>query len=283
MVLIPDLESFDIIELSSSGGKDSLAQCAYVARLLAERGILHRGVVVHANLGRVEWPGTPALVAAQAAHIGLRFVEVSRPQGDLLQHVEEMGFWPKPSTRYCTADHKRGQILRMLTMLAEEVRRERLAAFYRHEASCLDEPYRPIRVLNCIGLRAEESTGRKKKPNLSLEKRGSGKGHRKTVHVWLPVQDWTEEEVWAECHASGAPIHPAYAHGLPRASCIFCIFAPREALVVSGRAHPELLAEYVRVERKIGHDFKVHLPLAQISADIAAGAQPSGMVPNWCM
>ena len=118
---LPDLESYDVIEVSSSGGKDSQAMVFYVAGLLRERGLLDRGVVVHADLGRVEWRGTLAIAAAQAELAGLRFRSRARPQGDLLDHVEQLGKWPMPTQRYCTADHKRGQILVVMTELAAEI------------------------------------------------------------------------------------------------------------------------------------------------------------------
>src|SRR5690349_4209172 len=105
--MLPDLASYDVIEISSSAGKDSQAMTFYVASLLQERGLLSRGVVVHADLGRVEWPGTPALAELHAKLAGLRFVKVKRPQGDLLAHVEKLGKWPMPTQRFCTADHKR--------------------------------------------------------------------------------------------------------------------------------------------------------------------------------
>lgn len=273
-VKAPDLTVFDWIEVSSSGGKDSHAMKAHVAELARAAGVLDRVVVVHADLGRVEWPGTPELVEAQARHLGLRFMKVKREQGDLLSQVEQLGKWPMPTQRYCTAMHKRGQILRALTALASETR-----AALRGTA----EANRPVRILNCVGLRAEESPGRARRPELVRDPRSSGKGTRKIVDVWLPIQNWTEAEVWAACRASGAPIHPAYDAGLPRASCVFCIFAPEAALQIAGLAHPELLAEYVRVEEKIGHTFKRHLPIAKVAADLAAGVRPTGHVQSWCM
>lgn len=267
--MTPDLASYDIIEISSSGGKDSLAMKAHVSALLGAADLLHRGVVVHADLGRVEWPGTPDLVERQSTHFGLAFIKVKRLQGDLLDHVEKLGKWPMPTQRFCTADHKRGQIIVAFTRLAASVRA-------RGEAEG-----RPVRILNCVGLRAEESPGRAKRPALVRDKRASsGKRH---VDVWLPIQSWTEAEVWAACNASGAPIHPAYAAGLPRASCVFCIYAPEAALQIAGLAHPELLAEYVAVEKRIGHTFKRHLPIAKVASDLAAGVRPAGAIESWCM
>jgi 3'-phosphoadenosine 5'-phosphosulfate sulfotransferase (PAPS reductase)/FAD synthetase len=277
METAPDLASYDVIEISSSGGKDSLAMCWYLSQLLREAGLLDRGVVVHADLGRVEWPGTPALVEAQAKHFGLRFVKVKRAQGDLLEHVRAMGHWPKPVSRYCTSDHKRAQIYRAFTAFGVEVRAKRALEI----ADGGDA--RPVRILNCIGLRSEESSGRARRPQLLRDPKASGKGTSKIVDAWLPIQHWSEAEVWAACRASGAPLHPAYAAGLPRASCVFCIYAPETALQIAGLAHPELLAEYVAVEREIGEDFKHHLPLAKVQADLAAGVRPSGPVENWSM
>lgn len=270
--MIPDLRSYDVIEISSSGGKDSQAMLFHVAGLLRERGILGRGVVVHADLGRVEWQGALEVAEAQAKIAGLRFIASARPQGDLLAHVEHLGKWPMPTQRFGTADHKRGQILTVLTALADEARRAR-------EAGAGGTA--PIRVLNCVGLRAEESPGRKRAPALKVGARGNSA--RKQIDMWLPIQGWTLEQVWAAVRASKAPVHPAYAAGLPRASCVFCIYAPEVALRRAGRANPELLAEYVALEQRIGHSFRKRLPIAKVAADIAAGMSDDGPIESWCM
>ncbi len=249
---------------------------SHVARLAREADVIDRVVVVHADLGRVEWPGTSELAEAQAQHFGLRFMRVSRVQGDLLQHIEKLGKFPMPTQRFCTADHKRAQIYRAFTMLADDAR-DRLASKAAAEGCKFT---RPIRILNCVGLRAEESPGRAKRPEIARDPKPSGR--RKVVHTWLPIQGWTEAEVWAACRASGAPMHPAYAAGLPRASCVFCIYAPESALQVAGLAHPALLAEYVAVEARIGHTFKRHLSLATVQWDLTNGVRP-GKVKSWAM
>jgi 3'-phosphoadenosine 5'-phosphosulfate sulfotransferase (PAPS reductase)/FAD synthetase len=277
----PDLASYDVIEVSTSAGKDSLAMLAHVAELARRADVLYRVVAVHADLGRVEWPGTLEIAKAQAEHLGVQFLAVRRPQGDFLDLVRHYGHWPKPDTRYCTAMLKRGQILRALTRLANEARAERGKPFCAGDAAAAQYKA-PVRILNCVGLRAEESPGRARQPAFKPGGRGSGKGKRKVVDLWLPIHAWTEAEVWEACRASGAPIHPAYAAGLPRASCVFCIYAPREALVVAGKLHPELLAEYVAVEKEIGHAFKHKLPMAVVAEDVARGVA-TGPIANWRM
>lgn len=266
----PDLRAYDIVEISSSGGKDSHAMVHHVAGLLRGLGILDRGVVVHADLGRMEWPGSLETARAHAEAAGLRFRSLKRPQGDLLDQARALRHWPTPSTRWCTANHKRGQILVVLGELAAEERTRRGLS-----------KTAPIRILNCVGLRAEESPGRAKRPALQIGARGSSP--RRLIDMWLPIKAWSTEQVWEAVHASGWPVHPAYEKGLPRASCIFCIYAPRAALQIGAREHPKLLAEYVKVEREIGHEFKHHLPIADIARDIERGVVPAEKIESWRM
>ena len=83
---MPDLGSYDVILVNSSAGKDSQAALDYVYRLAAAVGVEARIIVVHADLGRVEWDGTRDLAEEQAKHYGLRF-EVVQRNGDLLDQV----------------------------------------------------------------------------------------------------------------------------------------------------------------------------------------------------
>lgn len=57
----PTLTDFDIILVNTSGGKDSQTMLRKLARLAAAAGVTDRVVVVHADLGRVEWAGTKDL------------------------------------------------------------------------------------------------------------------------------------------------------------------------------------------------------------------------------
>lgn len=256
-----DLRAYDLVLLNTSGGKDSQAMLDHVVRLAREQGATDRLVAVHADLGRVEWKGTRELAEQQARAYGLRFVAVTRPQGDLLTHVEQRRMWPSSSARYCTSDHKRGQVARVLTGLVRALRLDR-----------------PARVLNCLGFRAEESPARAKRPALSRDTRQSN--GRREVTTWLPTHTWTVAQVWATIRASGVPHHPAYDLGMPRLSCVFCIFAPRPALTLAGKHNPELLAEYAAVEARIGHQFRQDVTMAQVKADVDAGVD-GGPIRTW--
>lgn len=263
--MTPDLTSYDIVLVNTSAGKDSQTMLDYVVTQADSLGIKDRIVAVHCDLGRVEWQGTRELAQAQAEHYGVRFEVVKRTQeSDLLEHVANHGKWPGSNTRFCTSDHKRGPVLCLITKLVAERWRK---------------GQRPVRVLNCLGLRAAESRKRASLPRLERnEKASNGKRH---VDNWLPIQEWTDAQVWNSIHRSQVPYHKAYDLGMPRLSCVFCIFAPKPALMIAGHHNPELLNDYVDVERRINHTFTKDISLVSIQAALQAGAAIPQRVSTW--
>src|SRR5438046_10504548 len=89
---------------------------------LCDKAVIPRSrlVVAHADLGRVEWPGTRELAEEQARHYGLAFYTVRRLQGDLLEHIAQRGMIPSPTARFCTSSHKRDQVSRLFTRLTAQ-------------------------------------------------------------------------------------------------------------------------------------------------------------------
>lgn len=271
-----NVADYGLIIVNTSGGKDSVAMLDVVCELAREAGVLDRVVAVHADLGRVEWPGTRELAERQATAQGVPFVACSRMGGvarkdgkaykagetfgDLLDYVERRGRWPDSGNRYCTSDFKRGPIGVVITRLANERRAKR--------------------VLSCMGMRAAESPARAKRAAFGRDDaRSNGK---REVWEWLPIHDWSEDAVWQRIRERGLEYHPAYDLGMPRLSCSFCIFAPRSALVLAGIARPDLLADYVRVEREIGHTFRHKLPIAAVAAAVDAGERPDTAALDGC-
>jgi 3'-phosphoadenosine 5'-phosphosulfate sulfotransferase (PAPS reductase)/FAD synthetase len=257
-----DLAAFDWIVVNTSAGKDSQTTLKVVVDQARAAGVLDRVVAVHADLGRMEWTGTRALAEQQATLHGVRFIAVRRERGDLLAQVAMRGMWPDRGNRYCTSDQKRDQIAKVFTQLVRST----------------PKLGRRVRILNCMGLRAAESRDREKLAPLTLNRRASN--GRRTVINWLPVFAWSIEEVWADIRASGIPHHPAYDLGMPRLSCIFCVFSSRPALILAGKHNPELLAEYVAVEKRINHRFRNDQSIAEIAEAIERGEEP-GPITTW--
>lgn len=257
-----DLASYDIILVNSSAGKDSQAMMDEVVRLADAAGVRDRIVVAHADMGRVEWEGTRELAGEHAAHYGLPFEVVRRSLGDLLDQVEQRHAanvakgkdhapWPSSEARWCTSDQKTSQVLKLMTRLVAEV-----------------EADRPVRILNCLGIRAAESSARARKVPFGPDRQATN--GRRHVDRWLPIFAWSEDQVWARIATAGTRPHPAYAAGMPRLSCCFCVLAGRSALVRAAQLNPALAAEYEAVEERVGFTFRVGLSIAEIVAEAEA-------------
>lgn len=245
---IPDLGRFDVVLINSSAGKDSQAMLTYLVSLADNQDVSRdKLIVVHADLGRVEWDGTRELAEEHAAAYGLRFEVVRRERGDLLEQIEARGMFPSSTARYCTSDQKTAQVAKLMTRLADE---HRAAGGGR------------VHILNCLGIRAQESPARAKKVAYGIDRPASN--GRRMVTRWLPIFDWDIERVWDTIHTSGLRWHSAYDAGMPRLSCVFCVLAGHRELVLAATLNPKLARTYADVEAKIGHTFKADLSMAQI-------------------
>lgn len=155
--------------------------------------------------------------------------------------------WPSAAIRQCTSDLKRGPI-------AREVRRYANARGY-------------TRIVNCTGIRAEESPSRARRPVFARNARGSIAGRE--WYEWLPIHDFTTAQVFATIRAAGERPHWAYAAGNSRLSCVFCILARPRDLANGARHRPELYAKYLELERRTGYTMhQSRRPLAEL---VAAG------------
>lgn len=258
-----DLTTYDVLLLSTSGGKDSQAMLVEVVRQARELGVFDRCVAIHADLGDVEWAGTKELAQKQAEMLGLPFVVVRNERETMLERVgrpqvkdpSKLWKWADNQNRWCTSDFKRAPIQKWIT-----------AAHREHTAKTGRKDFR---VLNIMGLRAQESPARAKKAAFQPNDRGTTKS--RTVDTWLPIHEWTEDHVWAMIRESGLPHHNAYDLGMPRLSCVFCIFAPKSALVLAGHHNRELLDRYVAKEDEIGFTFRKELSLRQVREAVIRG------------
>ncbi|MFD0052077.1 phosphoadenosine phosphosulfate reductase family protein, partial [Actinomycetes bacterium NPDC127524] len=156
--------------------------------------------------------------------------------------------WPSSAARWCTPDAKRGPIRTLYTRLVAELAHLALG--------------RPVRILECIGQRAAESTARAQLAEVEIN-RGASNGKR-TVTTWRPIHAWSDRKVWREIARSRLPYHPAYDWGNRRLSCVFCVLGCNNDLVNGARRVPELAAAYARTEVVVGSDFKKGLSMREI-------------------
>lgn len=288
------LSDYDIVVISVSAGKDSQAMLIRVVEQADAEGYPRdKLVVVHADMGRVEWPGTIEAASDHAAAFGLRFEVVAREQGDLLDHVRDRRdrlddaarklwaeaeqlraagqvaeaevaaaaaqrkwdapAWPGPgNARWCTSDHKTAQIQKLITQLASDWRTD-----HRGEN-------RPFRVLQAMGMRAEESADRAAAPPVRRNPRSNG---RKEITDWRPIHEWLVGKVWDTIHRSGIPYHYAYDLGAERVGCVLCFYKRRAELVAAVLHNPKLAQEYLTTERYARSTFKHNLSIGDVIAD----------------
>lgn len=250
----PDLKLYDLVLINTSAGKDSQAIADVVIERARRASVLDRVVFVHADLGEAEWPGTTELVREHAAHYGLPVHIVARTVDGriqtILERVLQRGMWPDAARRWCTSDHKRGPIRKLMTKLTTELRESGTVVG------------RPVAILNTLGMRAQESPARRKRAPYRYDR--SASNSRRHVDEWLPIHPWRTEQVWSRIRRAGTRHHWAYDAGMSRLSCRFCVLASRDDLVCSARLNPDLAAKYAAAETHTGHQFRHDLSIAEI-------------------
>lgn len=231
-----------------------------IAELADAAGVRGRVTVVHNDLGTtdtglpVEWPGVRELAQEQADHYGFPLLVTRREKGGLWRQLrDQRRKFPSSSARWCTSDQKTAQGMKTVTRLCAQT-------------GITD---RPVEVLYCLGLRAEESTGRARKPVLELDRAHSS--GRRTITRWLPIHGWTEGQVWQRIIRSGVRHHWAYDAGMTRLSCSLCVLASSCDLVRAARLRPDLAREYAELEEELGHAFRADMSMADIVAEASLG------------
>ena len=231
-----------LVAINHSGGKDSQCMTILLSRLVPREQLL----VVHAPLGEVEWPDAQTLIEATIPDdVPLILAPVTSGKS-LLESIEARGRFPSASVRWCTSSHKRGPIEREL----------------RHDLR--SHPRFAGRLVNAMGLRADESAARARKTPWKRSDRNSRAG--RTWFDWLPIFDLSTDDVFRIIRDAGQSPHWAYAAGMSRLSCSFCILASRADLRRAAELRPDLYRKYTELEQRIGHTLSpTRLPLPQLT------------------
>jgi DNA sulfur modification protein DndC len=206
--------------INFSGGKDSSAMLAYLCETYPD--VPKR--VIFANTGW-EHPDAEAWSRSIVALFGLELHVVKNKNKTFLTMAANRGKFPGMQTRQCTSDLKRDPIQTWTRRNAQD-----------------------SLIVNCMGIRAEESASRSKMRPLKRNKRMT-KGGR-TVWDWLPIHNWTEKQVLDYLEARNIPLHPCYQY-LRRFSCRICIFMTQHDLRQVKKHDPQAVDIIADLERKI--------------------------------
>ncbi|MEO0405944.1 MAG: phosphoadenosine phosphosulfate reductase family protein [Cyanobacteria bacterium P01_A01_bin.135] len=198
------------LAVSVSGGKDSDAMLRFLSKRHSAKGWTGQLFALFCDLGRIEWAGVSEHLHSFCAELEVPLVRVipKRSMIDEWQHryntifekQQHKPFWSSSSARYCTKHEK--------TQPSDK---------FLRQYSC---------VVCAIGLRAEESTARAKKPRYQVRddiastwyktpkscktaeekeawaERAFQMWHRsgrrgRFALTWHPIHHWSLEEVWA--------------------------------------------------------------------------------------
>lgn len=241
------------LAVSVSGGKDSDAMLRHLTALHQSQSWTGQLFAITADLGRIEWPGTLEHIQSVCAELDVALIVVRRQKGSMIdrwderrqvlisqQQAEEGAialngkvgklseitslkegskpFWSSSTARYCTKEMKTAEVDRYLR---------------RFNA-----------VVCAVGIRAEESSSRAKKPHFQVRNdittatlkasRGlNAEQHeewaaRAIAHwvesnfkgrlalTWNTVLDWPVEKVWESLGTSAEALEQRrtlYQHG----------------------------------------------------------------------
>ncbi len=229
------------LALCVSGGKDGQVMAKAVCTFMREAGFTNKMFLVHADLGKMEWPESLPQCERLAQELTLPLFVVRASEGGLLARLRRRlnkmpqnqagapaPFWPSPASRYCTSDEKRGPIDKLLRQYA---------------------------LVICVeGIRAQESANRAKKPTCCLRKQITSTAYNGSVQdviegkrlaiTWNAIIEWSIDDVWEAYEHSAAELRrrqqlyaggekekalegwqfsPVYVYGNERVSCRYCI------------------------------------------------------------
>jgi len=256
-----------------SGGKDSstmsLATCAY----LDEIG--HQGprLLIHSDLGRVEWRESLPMCQRLADRLGLELVVVRRQAGDLLARWQVR--WQNNCTRYANLETVR-LILPWSTPSMLFCRSELKAAIICRE---LVQRFPGTVIISATGIRREESATRAHAPISAPQPRLTNATHRTSGYDWHPIADWTLSQVLSYHQLRQFPLHEAYGRGMSRVSCAYCVMGNRSDLATSAACpdNQDLYRAQVDIEIISSFSFQSGHWLGDIAPTLLSQEQQSGL------
>lgn len=250
--------------VNQSGGKDSVRMLGMIRELFPEvttYGVMADTGFEHQKpISAVEW------ARRQCERFNVELSVVRNTKRTYLQMVEERGMFPSPQFRQCTSDLKRQPIDKFIRSLREPA------------------------IINCIGIRAEESNPRSKLSSWKLNATLTTK-HR-TVYTWLPIFDLRLADVLFWHRANRISLHPIYVPDyhwdgttggyLRRLSCRLCIFSSDKDITAIHEHDREAFDAVSCLEEKSGFSMRPNATLVQILAATQAAGEAQRSQRKFC-
>lgn len=252
-----------VVAIGVSGGKDSQALALRVMDYLDAIGHTGPRVLVHSDLGLVEWRASGPLCERLSKRLGVELLTVKREKGGLMERWEQRWAsnlrryanlecmkiilpWSTPAMRFCTSELKTAVI-----------------------SAALTKKYPGSEIISAIGIRREESSSRAKMPVSGVQEKL--KARRCSGFFWNAIIEWTKEDVLAYLRDKGEELHPAYTvYGSSRVSCQFCIMGNARDLAAAASCpdNHEIYRRMVSLEIKSTFAFQGARWLADVAPDL---------------
>ncbi len=233
--LLP-LDQYDLVIVSLSGGKDSVA-CLLamldmgVYRLQAWHQHID-GLENEGAEGLMDWPCTSDYCRKLCAALGVRLLFQWRVGGFEREMNRENALtapvrFERQDGTIGEAGGKRGKrsTRKKFPQVSANLSVRWCSPYLKIDVMSIalsnDPALRGKRILIITGERRQESSARAKYAERELHRTNSGK---RTTHQWRAIIDWTEAEVWAKLAEHNINPHVAYHLGWGRLSCSACIF-----------------------------------------------------------
>lgn len=253
VALTPQIEALIasncVVAIGVSGGKDSDACAIATVRHLDSVGHTGPRVLIHSDLGRVEWLDSLPSCERLAARLGMELMVVRRKAGDMLarwqvrwhNNVERYTDlscvrlvlpWSTPSLRFCTSELKGA-------VISSELRKR----------------FPTQDIVSVTGIRREESANRSRMPVSAVDARLVRKGRAGSKGaagmVWNSVIEWPIQDVLSTIKDAGLQLHEAYTrYGASRVSCAYCIMSSAADMQAASSCpdNQELFLQMVELE-----------------------------------
>lgn len=249
-----------VVAIGVSGGKDSDACAIAVNKHLNEIGHTGPRILVHSDLGRIEWKESLPQCERLAAHLGWELLVVRRQAGDMMDRwqgrwannltryadlscVKLILPWSTPSMRFCTSELKAAVI-----------------------SSALKKRYPGQHIINVAGIRREESDNRAKAPVAKDDPRLKRKGLEGVT--WNAIIEFKLDQVLGTIASTGQQLHEGYSkYAMTRISCVFCIMSSEADLMASAGCvdNHEVYIELVELEVESTFAFQGNRWLADVA------------------
>lgn len=260
------------VALGISGGKDSTAAAHATCQYLDQLGHAGPRVLIHSDLGRVEWADSLPTCERLADRLGLELIVVRRQAGDLLSRWQQR--WANNVARYANLECVK-LILPWSTAAMRFCTSELKTAIIGRE---LVRRFLGQTIVSVAGLRREESPARAKAPIVAAS---TALASRTTSGFnWHPILEWSKAEVFDYHRLHGLPLHEAYTrYGSSRVSCAFCILGSQSDLAASAtcEGNQELYRAMVDLEIVSTFSFQERW-LGDVAPHLLSEAQRQGLI-----